>query len=101
MDQPHTYKIDSTIPPYAKNPMFPLVRTLYLSNERTIDPPSPRLLGIHYAVSQIMHLSAAGEYIDKILRDFEHVCVRADGSTELGRLVRLGVDGWLDGAVNA
>ena len=100
-DQPHTYQIDSFDPPYAKDPILPVTRTLFLTEMRTIDPPSPRLLAIHYAVSQILHLCAAGEYIDKILRDIDQVGVRADGSTQLGRLVQLGLGGWLGGAVNA
>lgn len=61
---------------------------------RNIDPPSPRLLAIHRAVSHILHLSAAGEYMDKILADMEDSLVRADGSAELGRLVQLGLFGW-------
>ena len=96
-DQPHTYRIDSNLHPVAKAPILPIVRTLYLTETRSIDPPSPRLLAIHYAISQILHLSAAGAYIDRVLRDMDDIGVRADGSTDLGRLVRLGLGGWLDG----
>ncbi|KAI0141776.1 hypothetical protein GGR57DRAFT_508944 [Xylariaceae sp. FL1272] len=92
--QPHTYRIDSFAPRFIL-PDFPLTRTLYLSENRTIDPPSSRLLALHRAIAHILHLSAAGEYIDELLRQMEGqgVCA-ADGSTELDRLLRLGLRGW-------
>lgn len=96
--QPHTYRIGSFLPRSAiQNPSLPVTRTLYLAENRTIDPPSPRLLAVHCAIAHILHLSAAGEYIDRILRDAEEYGIQADGSTELGRLVRLGLGGWVDG----
>ena len=101
LDQPHTYLIDSTRPSYAMGRLLPITRTLYLTENRTIDPPSPRLLAVHYAISQILHLSAAGEYIDRILRDREDLGAKADGSTALGPLVQLSLNGWLNGAVDA
>lgn len=45
-------------------------------------------------------MSAAGEYIDKILRDMEDPGTSSGGSTELGRIVTLRMGGWLDGAVS-
>jgi hypothetical protein len=36
-----------------------------------------------------MHLSGAGEYIDKVLRDMEEIGVRSDGTTELGSIISL------------
>ena len=66
---------------------LPLVRTLF--THPTIDSPSERLLAIHYAIAHILHLSAAGEYIDKVLRDMEEGIVRGDGSTQLGLMVQL------------
>ncbi|KAF2454343.1 hypothetical protein BDY21DRAFT_353691 [Lineolata rhizophorae] len=98
--QPHTYRIDSHLPVLLRGPL-PVTRSLYLTETRTIDPPSPRLLAVHRAISYILHLSAAGEYIDKILEDIEEQGIRADGSTELGRLVSLRLYGWLDGTVDA
>jgi hypothetical protein len=59
----------------------------------TIDLPSERLLAIHYAIVHILHLSGAGEYIDRILRDMEEGIVRADGSTQLHLMVQLAVQG--------
>ncbi len=94
-DQQHTYRIDSFFP-RGVLPLLPITRSLYFSKNRTIDPPLPRFLALHCAISRILHLSGAGEYIDQILRDMENKAVRADGSTELGRLVTLGLGGWLD-----
>ncbi|GKU14969.1 unnamed protein product, partial [Fusarium langsethiae] len=67
-NEPHTYRIDTFLPPGFEEDI-PVTRTLYLTEDRSIDPPSPRLLAIHRAIAHILHLSAAGEYIDKMLRD--------------------------------
>ncbi|OJD14934.1 hypothetical protein ACJ73_09027 [Blastomyces percursus] len=91
------YKIDSMEQsPFIRDPLFPVTRTLTLSPNRTIDPPSTRLLNVHRAIARIMNLSGAGEYIEKILRDLEEVDVRADGSTNLGRVMNLRLGGWLN-----
>uniref|UniRef100_A0A0B7KKY2 HNH nuclease domain-containing protein n=1 Tax=Bionectria ochroleuca TaxID=29856 RepID=A0A0B7KKY2_BIOOC len=98
--QPHTYRISSFYPPtLLRDPAFPITRTLYLTGTRTIDPPSPRLLAVHRAIAHILHLSAAGDYIDKLLRDMDGKGIQADGSTELDRLVKLRLGGWLDGPI--
>lgn len=100
--EPHTYRIQSFLRPAFVGGGFPVTRTLFLTDSRTIDPPSPRLLAIHRAVARILHLSAAGGYIDDILRDMEDAReqgAQADGSTDLGRLVHLCL--WLDGGVDA
>jgi len=83
---PHTYQIGTFLPPLV-SPLFPITRILFV--HPTIDPPSERLLALHCAIAHILHLSGAGYYIDKILRDREHGRVCADGSTELGILVDL------------
>lgn len=83
---PHTYRIGTSLPP-ALARSLPVTRTLFV--HPTIDSPSERLLALHYAIAHILHLSGAGEYIDKILRDMETGIVRGDGSTELGVLVDL------------
>lgn len=69
-----------------------MTRELFLSDGKTIDPPSPRLLALHRAIAKILSLSGAGEYIDKLFQDLEETGVREDGSTDLGRLItyRLG-----------
>lgn len=99
--QPHTYRIDTISSDILLDPIFPVYRTLFLTETRTIDPPSPRLLAIHRAIVHILHLSAAGSHIDKILGDLDEGDVRADGSTQLGYLARLRVHGWWDGRVRA
>ncbi|KAJ9490486.1 hypothetical protein VN97_g2770 [Penicillium thymicola] len=84
----HQYRIDSTQHiPFLRDPLFPETRSLTLSPHRTVDPPSPRLLDVHRAIALIMKLSAAGEYIERVLRDMEELEVRADGSTHLGYLL--------------
>ncbi|RYC54053.1 hypothetical protein CHU98_g12155 [Xylaria longipes] len=95
--QQHTYRIDSFLYPSISNTLgLPITRTFYLTDARTIDPPSPRLLAVHHAIAHILHLSAAGEYIDRLLRDMDEKGILADGSTDVGRLVKLGLSGWLD-----
>lgn len=81
-----TYYIGSFLHPSVARPL-PLERTLF--THPTIDSPSERLLAIHYAIAHILHLSAAGAYIDKVLRDMEEGIVRGDGSTQLGLMVQL------------
>ncbi|RYO88588.1 hypothetical protein DL763_005932 [Monosporascus cannonballus] len=93
-EQSHTYQIDSFLPTYVSRTLgLPLTRTLYLTSDRTIDPPSPRLLAVHRAIAHILHLSAAGEYIDRLLRDADKKGIPEDGSTDLGRLVQLRLGG--------
>lgn len=87
-DKEHTYRIEA-FKPFGFNSL-PVTRQLFqLFLSPNIDPPSPRLLAIHRAIGHILHLSGAGEYIDKCLRDMEEGCVRADGSTPLDVYVRL------------
>lgn len=94
---PHQYRIDSLEQnSFLRDPLFPVTRTLSLSSSRTIDPPDHRLLGVHCAIAHIMKLSGAGEYIEKILRDIEEVDVNSDGSTNLGYITGLRLDGWLN-----
>lgn len=94
---PYQYRIDSTEQsPFLRDPIFPVSRTLSLSPNRTIDPPSSRLIDVHRAVALIMKLSGAGEYIERILRDMEALDVKEDGSTQLGHLAGLRLGGWLN-----
>ncbi|OJD26072.1 hypothetical protein ACJ73_02554 [Blastomyces percursus] len=95
----NTYAIHSSNQWFSRLYNLPVTRTLLLSPNHTIDPPSAKLLALHRAISIIIALSAAGEYIDQILRDMEEVWVRSDGSAEIGRLVSLKTSGWLDGVV--
>ncbi|EFW15964.1 conserved hypothetical protein [Coccidioides posadasii str. Silveira] len=52
----YEYTIHSVESGLLSNPFFPVTRTLTLSPNHTIDPPSPRLLGIHRAISLILKL---------------------------------------------
>ncbi|KEZ42415.1 Uncharacterized protein SAPIO_CDS5603 [Scedosporium apiospermum] len=65
--EPHTYQIHSFLPPPIVRGLLPVTRTLFLTENRTIEPPSRRLLELHCAIAHILHLSAAGAYIDKLL----------------------------------
>ena len=98
---PHSYRIDSTREGFLRHPIFPVDRTLFLTETRTIDPPNPRLLAVHSAIAHILHLSAAGRHIDKILEDLDQKDIKADGSTELGYLAQLRVQGWWNGEIRA
>ncbi|KAI3326742.1 hypothetical protein HD806DRAFT_520481 [Xylariaceae sp. AK1471] len=94
---PHTYRIASFYPSHLVSEItFPITRTLYTTNDKSIDPPSPRLLAVHRAIAHILHFSAAGEYIDKLLRDMDEEGIQVDGSTELDRMLRLSLGGWLN-----
>ncbi|KAK4182728.1 hypothetical protein QBC35DRAFT_509405 [Podospora australis] len=66
---------------------FPIRRTLFL--HPSIDPPLRRLLELHSAISHVLHLSGASEYINMILRNMEDGVVREDGSTQLGAMVNV------------
>ncbi|KAK5988516.1 hypothetical protein PT974_09999 [Cladobotryum mycophilum] len=92
-NQPHTYRIESFLEQgFIGDATLPTTRTLYLSENMTIDPPSPRLLALHSAIAHILHLSGAGDYIGKLLHDMNDMdgtSIREDGSTELDQFVRL------------
>ncbi|KAJ4310977.1 hypothetical protein N0V84_010675 [Fusarium piperis] len=89
----HTYRIDTFLEPELVGGLLPITRTLHFTETQGIDPPSPRLLAIHSAIAYVLHLSGAGDYIERILRDIEEYGIREDGSTELGRLVNLRLNG--------
>ena len=70
----HQYRIDSTErSPFLRDPLLPVTQSFTLNPHRTIDPPSPRILGVHRAIGLIMNLSGAGEYIERVLRDMEEL----------------------------
>jgi HNH endonuclease len=96
---PHTYVVKPTTSyPFFRRPKLPLTRTLFITSDRTIDPPSSRLLAIHRACSLILHLSGAAEFVNKVIRDMDEKAVESDGTTALGSLVSLGLRKW-DGSV--
>jgi hypothetical protein len=75
-------------PSYPRMRFQPITRDLYITPDHTIEPPRPRFLALHRACCVILHMSGAGEYIDKVLRDVEPgIAVRSDGATALGAAV--------------
>jgi hypothetical protein len=55
--EPHTYRIESFLRPAFVGGLLPVTRTLFLTDSRIIDPPSPRLLAIYCAISRILYLN--------------------------------------------
>ncbi|RMZ81844.1 hypothetical protein DV738_g2137, partial [Chaetothyriales sp. CBS 135597] len=101
-NQEHTYRIEWLGDDLLYPADLPTGARVVLSTaDPTIDRPSPRLLAIHRAIARIMHMSAAGEYIDQILRDLDEGKVLADGTTRLGQFVALRLDGWLPAQIRA
>ncbi|KAK2813886.1 hypothetical protein FQN50_000287 [Emmonsiellopsis sp. PD_5] len=96
-EEQHTYRIHGRGAVTSRVFNLPMTRTLLLSPNRTINPPSVKLFALHRAIAIILELSAAGEYIDRIIHHMEETWVRSDGTVELGRIVALKLDGWLDG----
>ena len=94
-NQPNTYKIDSISQNLIKDPLLPVTRTLRHPPNCRFDPPSPRLLAVHHAIARILHLTGAGDYIDRVLRDLESPDIAKDGSTEIEAYVGLKIGGWL------
>ncbi|OAA36887.1 hypothetical protein NOR_07407 [Metarhizium rileyi] len=95
----HTYEI-KTFLRTSFHRVLPVTRELYLTTDRNIEPPSPRLLALHCAITHILHLSGAAGYIDKIIRSMDEQIARCDGSTELGQLVQLRMNRWVAGGKN-
>lgn len=92
---PHEYKIQSTEPDsFLSNPLLPITRTLTLSPDHTVDPPSQQLLAIHRAIAFIIKLSGVGRYLEDILDDLDEMNIREDGSTDLGPILELQLGGW-------
>lgn len=100
-NEPHTYCIDSTRTGILRHRIFSVDRTLFLTDTRTIDPPSPRLLAIHAAIANILHMSAARDHIDSILWDLDQGEISVDGSTPLGHFTALRIHGWWNGQIRA
>jgi hypothetical protein len=50
--------------------------------------PDARLLEAHAAIAKILHLTGAGEYIEKVLEERrDTACLATDGSTDVARLL--------------
>lgn len=60
----------------------------FVSHDERYPLPDPTLLRIHAAIGNFLHLSGAGERIDKVLRDLgECGGLASDGSTNIERLL--------------
>jgi hypothetical protein len=60
----------------------------FVSHDGRYELPNPHLLEAHAAIARILHLTGAGAYIEKALRDREEItCFAADGSTNVERLM--------------
>lgn len=59
--------------------------TFSTPDPETLPLPKPAYLHIHATCAKIAHLSGASEYIEKVLRDLEEICVLAEdgGSSQL------------------
>ncbi|KAI9653332.1 MAG: hypothetical protein M1829_001317 [Trizodia sp. TS-e1964] len=86
-EEPNTYTVRVTDP---KLQLFSLPRTVRFESE-SIPLPSPHLLAVHKALARLMHLTGAGENIDHWFRGNPNVNIAADGTTDLGTLITVGL----------
>lgn len=86
----NTYRIKTFLKYAGLDNISRLPATCCLFAAPIIDSPLSRLL---------VHLSTARRYIDEILQDREEQIIQVDGTTSLGHLVKLRMDGWRDGRV--
>ncbi|OAL28661.1 hypothetical protein AYO20_09385 [Fonsecaea nubica] len=86
---------------FFRHPIFPVDRTLSLTETHAIDPPDPRLLALQSVITHILHVSAAGRHIEKILGDLDETDIKVDGSTESGYLTYLRLQSWWNWEIRA
>ncbi|KAI9684425.1 MAG: hypothetical protein M1829_002235 [Trizodia sp. TS-e1964] len=86
-DQIDTYVVRAANPVMR---VYGLPQTVRFESDR-IELPSPRLFAIHKAISIMMHLTGAGEYIDNYYRDDAIGHIAADGTTDLASFLVLGL----------
>lgn len=68
-----------------------------LGQDSTAVDEAPPLLTLHRTMAQILDKTGAGMYIDSILADTGVEDLQTDGTSHLGRLMQLRLDGWWDG----
>ena len=79
----HEYSINSFSDYlFGRQLKFPIRRSL--TRERTIESPSSRFLAIHSAIGKILHMSGAGEYIERTFRDPPKVAEPGGGTDFAG-----------------
>lgn len=91
---PNTYDVIAYDDCFSASFGLPVTTTLS-STIPTAPVPSPILLKIRHSVANILRLTAAGEYIDSVLRDMEAPCLPADGSADIGCMISAKISGWL------
>ncbi len=84
----HTYTAASDFPHVR---VYLPTQPIVLARHETIEMPSAQLIAIHRALAKIHHASGAAAYIESILDDRDEGTVRADGSSNLGALVAVGL----------
>ncbi|KAF9048385.1 hypothetical protein BDP27DRAFT_1243265, partial [Rhodocollybia butyracea] len=59
--------------------------TTFATLEPSLSLPDPALLALHATCAKVAHLSGAGEYIDRVQRDLQHLDVLAEdgGSSDI------------------
>ncbi|KAF9062653.1 hypothetical protein BDP27DRAFT_1233257 [Rhodocollybia butyracea] len=59
--------------------------TTFTTSEPSLSLPDPALLALHATCAKVAHLSGAGEYIDRVQRDLQHLDVLAEdgGSSDV------------------
>ncbi|KAI9762287.1 MAG: hypothetical protein M1840_001431 [Geoglossum simile] len=65
----HMYVIKATKIEPSQSPALPIERALLVTPNRTVDPPSERLLAVHRACALVLHLCGAAGYVDEVLLD--------------------------------
>ncbi|KAH9918691.1 hypothetical protein B0H21DRAFT_238900 [Amylocystis lapponica] len=74
----NSYNLRSVKPYYVQHVSNPIT----LTTRDDIPLPSPVYLALHATCARVAHLSGAGRYVDRILRDVECIPVLAnDGSS--------------------
>ena len=98
----HRYMVKRFRDPEARGvPEGGDIIVLRQSPDRSVDMPSQRLLAIHRACVCILHLSAAGDYIEDVLHDYDEGKIRADGSAQVGNMIAMRLGLWNGFAVEA
>ena len=92
MEAPDTYKI-KLFPNFSRayRTFLPADGIVKFTNHGSTHPlPSPILLGLHYAVANILHATGRGGAAEKLLREKEEICVLAEnGSSDVRGLLAI------------
>ncbi|KAI9752803.1 MAG: DExD/H-box ATP-dependent RNA helicase dhh1 [Chaenotheca gracillima] len=81
------------IPDYTRAPVnrFPPQSTFFGDSRE--HRASARLLILHAACAKMCHLCGAGEYVERLMREFERTHAKADGSSNLGAMIEARLSG--------